>query len=60
MTETCAARGETVDSLLLQTMVQICSLASLGSSSQGSLTDRHHCTKNNDNKKNKNKNNKSE
>ena len=47
MTETCAARGETVDSLLLQTMVQICSLASPGSSSQGSLTDRHHCTKNN-------------
>ena len=46
MTETCAARGETVDSLLLQTMVQICSLASPGSSSQGSLTDRHHCTKN--------------
>ena len=47
MSETCAARGETVDSLLLQTMVQICSLASPGSSSQGSLTDRHHCAKNN-------------
>ena len=47
MTETCEARGETVDSLLLQTMVQICCLASPGSSSQGSLTDRHHCTKNN-------------